>query len=149
MKYIMAFDPGDTTGWAAWDTEGNLQGMGQVTLEDMPTFLHKYDDLEISLVIVEDFILFAKRAVKQAGSRMKASQGIGMLHLWAAQKGAQFLKQPASIKNAAMKWSQISMPGAHSESHKFDAYLHGYYYLVTHDLIKTQLQLEIEAENHG
>jgi hypothetical protein len=147
MKYLLAFDPGDTTGWAAFDEEGSLMNMGHILFSDLPEFLAKYGDTEISYVVVEDFVLFAKRAVKQAGSRMKASQVIGMLKLWAAQKNAILVMQQANIKPAAMKWSQMHMPSDHSQTHQFDAYLHGYYWLHTHGIIKTQLQLEIEAQN--
>lgn len=143
---IIAFDPGDTTGWAAFSGEGDTKMLGQVKFDDLPGFLASMDETKISYVIVEDYRLFAKRAMQQAGSTMKASQVIGMLTLWAAQKGAELVKQPSSIKPAALKWSQIKMPGSHAQSHQYDAYLHGYHWMVSRGLIKTQLQLEMEAK---
>lgn len=143
---ITAWDPGDTTGWAVWDEEGNLLKMGMCALEDIPDvwedILAAYPTRVITTVIVEDFVLFGKRAQSQTGSRMKASQGIGSLRTLARQERADFVLQPASIKSIAMKWSGITMPSDHDKTHEWDAFLHGYHWLVKQKRIQTQLEIE-------
>ncbi len=148
---ILAVDPGDMTGLAYWTEEWVLINFDQCTLDEIP---ERWYELEtehgrVTLVIVEDYILFAKRAMSQTGSRMKASQGIGMVKALASIRGAEVIIQKASIKSTAMKWSQIKMPANHAESHKFDAYLHGYYYGVANGYIKTSLQTQKEIQRNG
>lgn len=146
---ITAWDPGDTTGWAVWDEEGNLLKMGMCALEDIPDvwddLLTQFDDEganPMRTVIVEDFVLFGKRAQSQTGSRMKASQGIGSLRTLARQERAEFILQPASVKSIAIKWSGITMPSDHDKTHEWDAFLHGYHWLVKQKRIQTQLEIE-------
>lgn len=142
----LAFDPGDTTGWAIWDQDGDFLYMGQIAMEDLPFWWERNITVAVRVVIVEEYILFGKRAKQQTGSRMKASQAIGMIKAMASRGSAQVIEQKSNIKPIAIRMSQISMPGNHSESHQYDAYLHGYYYLVGQGIILTQLELEKKAE---
>lgn len=145
---VTAWDPGDTTGYAVWDEAGNLLEMGQCDLEEIPAIwrsIRKHYG-EISTAVVEDFMLFAKRARSQVGSRMKAPQGIGMVKALAASDGAKLVLQKADIKSIAIKWFQITIPSDHSQSHKYDAFLHGSYWLKNEGRIKTVLELQKEAE---
>jgi hypothetical protein len=41
-----------------------------------------------------------------------------------------------------MKWSGITMPSNHDDTHEWDAFLHGYYWLVIEKRIQTQLEIE-------
>lgn len=146
---IYAFDPGDTTGIAIFKETGEVVRLDQLLLEDLIPWLETEaaKQPEISTVVIEDFVLFAKRAVKQSGSRMKASQAIGALKLFASQVGAEVEMQPSSILPIAQKWSQVKMPSNHGQSHQFAAYNHGYYYLVTRRQMPTVLQHREAATN--
>lgn len=144
---ITAWDPGDTTGWACWDENGVMLDMGQCSYEDIPKTFKELEKYGVhKTVIVEDYVLFSKRAQSQVGSRMKAPKGIGSLEALAYTVGATLIKQDASIKSTALKWSQIKMPSRHSSTHKYDAFLHGYYWLVKEGLVKTALELEMEKK---
>lgn len=151
MKILLAVDPGDITGVAWWNidtSEASLLGMKQIPLEELPA-LWEFLDVAVGVshidtVVVEDFVLFGQRAQSQTGSRMKASQGIGMVKALAHMSGSTVVVQKASIKSVALKWSQIKMPKQHSKTHEWDAFLHGYYWLVQQGLAKTALQLEKE-----
>lgn len=139
---ILAFDPGDITGIAVFTSTGELKGMYQVPLEGekgLIAWLHDYAGL-VSMCIVEEFVLYTKKARQQGGSRMKASQAIGAIKTFAHGKGADVVEQRSDIKPMALGWSQIKMPTVHSQTHQFDAYLHGYYWLVKNGIIKTKLQ---------
>jgi hypothetical protein len=139
---ILAVDPGKTTGLSWWTDDYEHRGMEQVPLEDIPTKWFELSDTygPIKLAIVEEFVLFGKRAVQQTGSRMEASQGVGMIKALASANGCEVVIQPSSIKTVALKWSGIKMPSNHKDTHEYDAYLHGYYYFVKEGKIKTALQ---------
>lgn len=129
--YYLAVDPGLASGWATWDVKGDVMDMG--TTKD-------YDELHdmlanlpntIKLVIIEDFVLFKHKAIKQAGSRMPAPKAIGQIETFARLWGATIVKQPANIKSVAEKWTGHSTSKmAHNKTHMWDAYNHGEYYLI-------------------
>lgn len=142
MSDILAFDPGDTTGVAIFSDQGELKQMTQLKLQDLIDFLGGYE-FPVSLVIVEDFRLFKRKAMQQVGSTMPAPQVIGAIKTFASMKGVEVVLQPANIKPLALKWSGIIMPGNHADSHQWDAYLHGYYWLVSNGILQTKLQREL------
>lgn len=143
---LLAFDPGDTTGVAEFTSDGKLMAMLQMNMDELINYLNKFNKT-VDTVVVEDFVLFAKRAQKQAGSRMKASQAIGLIRGFAARHEAKLVIQQANIKPIALKQTGIRLPSQHSKTHQYDAYLHGAYYLIGKGIMKTKLQLEMEAQN--
>lgn len=146
-RVVTAWDPGDTTGYAVW-VDDTLVDMGQVSMEDIP---QKWQEIKGKFgvpthVVVEDYRLFKHRAVQQAGSQMKAPQGIGSLRTLASLEKAEFKLQPASNKVAAKKQFRVTIPSDHSQSHQWDAYLHGASYMLMQGWIKTPLMLEKEKQ---
>lgn len=141
---ILAFDPGDTTGVCEFNERGQVLRLFQLSFDDLLKFLNDYPG-PVMQVVCEDFILFRKKARQQSGSKMKASQAIGMIKAFALRKEAPLAMQGSDIKPMAMKFSQIKMPSNHSESHQYDAFLHGYYWLVKNGMIKTRLQEQISG----
>lgn len=135
---IVAIDPGVANGYAEFEDDGTFVNMGQLVIDDMLEFFMNYDK-PVSTVVIEDYILFRKRAKQQAGSNLPASQVIGAAKMFAKMKGAKFVKQEAGILPIAQKWSQIKMPKDHNESHQISAYNHGYYYLVRNGIRQPQL----------
>lgn len=145
----ISFDPGDTTGYAIWrvkDGQAQIAEFGQMSLDELLNWVNVYDK-PVENVIIEEFKLFAKRAKQQAGSSMKASQAIGALRSFAVRKGARVHMQPANIKFIALKQTQITMPSQHSQTHQWDAYLHGAYWHIKQGMLKTALQREMELKN--
>lgn len=139
MAYYLSADPGLHTGWALWDDKGKFLEMGTTHSNDE---LHK--KLEgisgIKVVIYEDFLLFKHKASKQVGSRMPASQAIGILETFARQWGAEIVKQPSHIKDTAERLSGMKTKRlAKHLTHKIDAYNHGYFYLVRNKIIEVKL----------
>ena len=147
---ILACDPGDMCGIAVWSDKWEKLLLTQVTLEELPDTWAKIeaDYGRVSLAIVEDFVLFSQRAKQQSGSRMKASQGIGMLKALANLSAAEIVFQPSSVYRIGAKYAGIEIPTKHADSHQWVAYSHGYYFGVKNGLIKSQLQLKKERE-HG
>jgi hypothetical protein len=103
---------------------------------------------KITVVVIEDFRLFFKRARKQAGSNMPASRGIGALEALCDIYGAKKVVQSPGVKEIGRKFAGMKeMPANHAETHKFDAVVHGVYYMRGIGLIKTALQKQKEREN--
>jgi hypothetical protein len=138
---LIAFDPGDTTGFAIFSDEGVCVQIGQIPFRDMPEWLQSLMG-EYSTIVVEDYRIQSHKAKQQSGSTVKAAQVIGMLKLFASEIRAKVVMQRANIKSIALKWSQIKLPSDHAQTHQYDAYLHGIYYLVSNDLVPTQLELQ-------
>lgn len=110
----------------------------QSAFEDLlPTFL-EIEDVEVVLVVCEDYKLFRKKATKQVGSKFVASQIIGALKLWTKQQGIKLIMQDPDKKDLGEKYSGRKPPSNHALSHKVDAYNHGAYRLTLMDSYERQ-----------
>lgn len=131
---LLAVDPGIANGWAEF-TDGILTDWGTVKgVNEFDDWLHsrphKYDQ-----VVFEDYRLFRHKAQQQIGSRFEAVQVIGMLGSWARRQGAKTDRQPSSILPIGAKYSGWAMPSDHSKSHHVSAIAHGFYWLVSNNMI--------------
>lgn len=152
---LVALDPGNTAGLAWWDLDPapdpgrrTLLGLKQIPDEEIPAFMMDLAKQHtIKYLVVEDFVLFGKRAKQQSGSRMKASKGIGKFEMLAEMLKAKLIMQPSSILPIAIKRAGIDMPHAHSQTHQYSAYVHGYYYMLEQGWILSALQLDMRDGN--
>jgi hypothetical protein len=121
------FDPGDTTGICLFNDEFQPYEFKQLSLNELIQWASKVDPV-FSIVGYEKFIVFRQKAHTQVGSTMQVSQAIGAIKMLAARCDAKVVEQQPDIKPLALRWSGIKMPGSHSQTHQYDAFLHGYYY---------------------
>ena len=147
----LAYDPGKTTGWARFSDAGEAVSYGQVDLDELMEHLDEmaFEREEIKAVIVEDWLLFKKKAVQQVGSRMEASQAIGILKKFAKDNNAEFILQPSNVKSIAQKWTQLKPVGSHANSHWVDAFNHGAYYLINAGIRQTELERQHDSKTSG
>ena len=136
---LIAVDPGDTSGICIFNDDSSVKKMMQLNLEEFTKWAATYDG-PVDTIVYEKFIVFRQKAHTQVGSTMKVSQAVGMLKMMAHSTGAKLVEQGPDIKKIAIKWSGIIMPSQHSQTHKWDAFLHGYYYLVKEGKIKHDLE---------
>lgn len=139
--HYLALDPGLHTGWATWDSKGDVITMGTV---------HNYDELHnllasfptcIKTVIIEDFVLFKHKAREQSGSKMPAPKAIGQIETFARLWGANIVKQPSHIKaNAERMTGKSTKNMAKIRTHMWDAYNHGEFYLITKGIKKLSIE---------
>ncbi len=142
MTTIVAFDPGETTGFAAGQWLGGKEiGLTEVTqiLWD-DRFYHTRDLLKFHRpdhVIVEAFRLYPHRAKSQIGKTFPSSQMIGIIQAYAYEQGIlnRVTIQPASNR------SSVKIPDEHllmvgSSSHIQDAYRHLRYFVIVNLLRK-------------
>jgi len=139
---ILAVDPGDTTGYAVLHMDGRCRLWGHKSAEDFITWLGTAPLDTVEHIVIEDFVLFARKAKKQTGSRFKTVQVIGALKMRAGQLGIPFHMQGSDIKPIAERWSKVFPPADHSKSHKYDAFNHGFYWLVKHGYAPTAWERE-------
>lgn len=140
----LSFDPGKTTGWALFDDVGQVMSTGQDTIEQLIAHCEEWRKYALKAIIYEDFVIFKHKAAKMAGSRMEASQAIGIIKGLAQYNNVELVRQGSDIKPIAQKWTQIKPPSDHSKSHWVDAFNHGAYYLIQHKIRKSALEMEQE-----
>lgn len=142
----LAYDPGKTTGWARFNDDGTIHSTGQVDLSGLLTHLADMrDDGEpIKAIIYETFVLFKHKAQQQTGSKMEASQAIGMIKTLHNETGCSLIEQAPNVKYIAQKWSGVKPPSNHADSHWVDAFNHGVFFLVKLGIRKTALEEENE-----
>lgn len=141
MAKLIGVDPGKITGIAIFNDDGTYDTFGQLTIEQMIQFSNEYEP-EVKMIVVEDFVLFKRRALQQSGSRMHASRVIGMMEVMAARKGARLIKQPAERKLDGEKLSGKKPPSDHSQSHQIDAFNHLFYRMHEMGLVRSKLEQE-------
>lgn len=138
-KLWLAFDPGQTTGWAVLDDQAEVVDFGQVKYDNLSDFLKKETRM-FQAVIIEEYRVFRKRAMQHAGSDLKTSQAIGKLKFWAELNDFPVVMQASSILPIAEKWSQVKMPKDHDASHQVSAFLHGAYYLMKNRIAPSAIE---------
>lgn len=127
----IALDPGDTTGWAAADAEGNLLEYGQFKLAEQNKWLDAHIRPNIKEVIVEDYKNYAHKTQKN-WSRNQTSKNIGAIEMICELRGVPYYLQMANVKKIGYKFAGLGQaPSNHAISHQFDAVAHLVYRLRT------------------
>lgn len=140
----LAFDPGDTWGWAAFDDKGEVIQWGQFHKDNAALALDELLTSMIVTVVVEDYRNYANK-VQKKWSRNDTSKGIGKVEVLCELRGIQYVLQGAHVKSIGYKWSGlIAAPSNHSISHQYDAIAHGVYYLQSAGIRKAGLALPKE-----
>ena len=137
----LAFDPGNTTGWAEFDAHGKIVDHGQIEngVEGLTEFLFSYDK-PVQTVIYESYMVRPDdHSVKaNVGSKLETVQAIGIIRGWAYTIKAELAPQQQQIKKIAELQAGFKVKGDHKNSHWQDAVLHGVYYLVKNGKRKTK-----------
>ncbi len=138
--YYLSIDPGKTSGWVTWDSNGNMLKQGQTKGPiEFESLLEELSD-SVRVAVVEDFTLYRSHALQQSGSKMETSKLIGVIESWCRRNDVNLVMQPASILSIAQLWSGVKMPKNHAKSHWVSAYNHGYYYLIKKNIRKLELR---------
>lgn len=149
MGFYLSFDPGKTTGWAMFDGQGQVIKYGQASLEELIDLTAEWEKMPLTAIIYESFVLFRHKARQQTGSKMEASQAIGIIKTLARKTDATLVEQDPTIKSLAQKWTQLKPIGDHAQSHWVDAFNHGAYWLIRQGIRKTALEMEQERKNEN
>lgn len=129
---ILFVDPGDTTGYAIFEEDGELLTKGQA---DFDKFLDFLIQNTFDRIVVEDYRLRKGKQAQQTGSRFQAVQVIGALKYVARQERIGFELVNVQAKTLGSMYSGVKPPSDHKKSHEIDAYNIGIYWLVANDII--------------
>lgn len=123
--YLLALDPGETTGFATFDANGDSLEIGEVFSDaELDELL---DRVAPDLIVVEDWV--TNPHVHMGGNKQLTARTIGSVESWARRHTAKVILQPNTIKSIGYRWAGIPKPKNKSLSHRSDAYVHGVYYL--------------------
>jgi predicted RNase H-like nuclease (RuvC/YqgF family) len=134
-EMVVSVDPGDTTGVALWNAEGELIWKRKMSLDD---FIYWCDDpgqqlLNVTVVVCEDYTQRPKKMNRQ-GNKVKAAQGIGVAKAFAQKHKAKFVaQQPAILSVAAL---HTRTPHRSHQPDDVSAFLHGYFYFESVGVLK-------------
>ena len=129
---ILVVDPGDTTGYAVFEEDGEFVDKGQA---DFDKFLDFLMASTFTRIVVEDYRLRKGKQAQQTGSRFQAVQVIGALKYLARQERIGIDLVNVQAKTLGSMYSGVKPPSDHKKSHEIDAYNIGIYWLVANDII--------------
>ncbi len=132
----LCFDPGHTTGWAAF-SQFDLISSGEVDTDDIEKATHE-TELLISeympdVIVIEDYRVYRSRAKHHAGSDMLTTRVIGCIETLAIMSHVpHVVKQPAHIAKGFCTNHKLKDWGFYKEGakHADDAIRHGCFYLL-------------------
>lgn len=138
LNHFLAYDPGETTGWASANELGSLTGCGAVSggLEGLMTHFGSLDPLP-ELVIYEGYMV--RPYVSHAWSDVPTIQYIGAIKLWCRQNSIAVVEQQPRIKTTGYKWAGLKKAKSKKDSHHRDAVAHLAYYLYHQGLWEIRL----------
>ncbi len=136
-EYILAFDPGHTTGWALFN-DRQIRDHGQINTEDIGDATRNVSALfmlwpEVKTVVIEDYRVYKWRAKHHVGSPMLTTRVIGCIEtLCVQQQITNIIKQPAHIAKSFCTDKKLKDWGFYEkgQKHANDAIRHGAYYLL-------------------
>lgn len=137
-------DPGETTGWAKFDNNGEMCGIGQRKgFESLCVWLNEEINQSncflIKRVVIEEFKLYPWKSIAQAWSEFFTVEVIGAVRAICFKFSIPFEKVPA--KNYSMGFLYMGMevpPHSHRLHDQMVAQAHGVYWLQTHGIRKPQ-----------
>lgn len=130
IESLLAFDPGETTGWAYF--EGlTLVDCGQLATADIRPSVSTYTKLiakkQPQYAVMEEYRVYAWKAKEHSGSTLVTARLIGVLETLMVQQGIPFKKQSASVGKAFMTDDRLKSFGMYKQGQKHarDAIRHG------------------------
>jgi hypothetical protein len=138
----LALDPGEVTGWALFDEQGEILKFGQFGQGRQTAWLTTNLTENLKAVIIEDYRNYANKRQKN-WSRNQTSKNIGAIEMLCEMRSVPYFLQPANIKSIGYKWAGlVEAPSNHAISHQYDAVVHGVYFLRTKGILKPSIPKE-------
>ncbi len=133
----LAFDPGETTGWAWADKNGmpmppkspTTNPHGQISNQDaLIDFLEALNPVP-SVIIVEKWKLSPDQSKGMYWTEMITPQNIGIIKAYARRHQVEIVWQETGVKKAGYGLAMLKPTSNHRDSHWRDAKAHLEYYL--------------------
>ena len=131
MKSILAFDPGESTGWCFRDREGRV--WGGTLPKDHKKVAHTIEATMPRIVVIERFNLYPQMAKSLAWNSFYPCEVIGVIKYMCAELHIPIIEQAPSVKKYfggfKSDWEQVKQtPGFKLTEHVKDAYQHLKYF---------------------
>lgn len=143
LNYI-AFDPGKSTGIAAWEDPAKdpvILGL-EVDEEGLDLLFDYLDKQETPPLkfIYEEYRVFNDRFNHQ-GKSILTEQVIGQIRGWARRHDTEVVRQRPGCLRTGLTWAGVDIPRGHPADW-LSAFGHGYFYLYNNDYIKKSRVLQ-------
>lgn len=149
----VSIDPGGSTtgrtiGVVMWDESGLPLKMEQYNQDELDEFLQNLQEVKdtLKVIIVESYRVFSHKLEAHRNKKMLTSECIGRIKFAAKTLGVPVVEQPSTILSTAEKWAGAKMPSNHARSHSVSAYLHGYFYLHKHGVLRARVLERIQGK---
>lgn len=137
---LIAFDPGQSTGWAVLRTankSGIVEKFGVTrTPEKLFEVLDEYGGVD--LAICEDYIInpaVMRKGFTHAWDKGLTLRAIGAIQFWCREHNIEFVLQQPSTKPAGYGFMGATYVKGKAGQHHLDAIAHGVYYCVKNKLL--------------
>lgn len=139
---ILAWDPGETTGWAELNEKAELKNCGNAKgmIGVMGVFELYEGENKPDHVVIEEYRVFPGKAMMLTGKNNQTSQIEGMITAWCLKNKIKFTKYSSSLVEIQQKHSQVKPTGSHSNTHYVYAYNHGWWWLYKNKYVVSKLQ---------
>lgn len=125
-SYYLALDPGESTGWATFNEDGNGNQLG--TAKGRVEVYNLLRDVNPNTIIMEDWK--TKQGAHLGGDRMETVRVIGAVEYYAYMHKCHIHEQPNTIKGIGYMWAGLEKPTSSDPMrHAKDAYVHGVHWL--------------------
>lgn len=157
MTLVLSFDPGKNhgssksgTGWCIQDENtvydfGVTQDLNKFLSSQLVVALKTLTYTDPIVVVYEGYQIRKETVAQNVGIQLSAVENIGAIKLFAvlmnAKEVVQFMPQQKPTQWKVTGKNPTKVPKA--QSHWIDAYNHGRYYLVTHNLAPSALEIEM------
>jgi hypothetical protein len=138
----LAIDPGETTGWAAFDESGTIVAIGQFKQAEQNDWLDANIKPTLKAVITEDY---TNHPGKQRNwTRNQTSKNIGSIETVCHLRRVPIFLQRNTCKSIGYKYMGMEPPSNHSISHQYDAAAHGTYWLRIKGILRPTIPKAVE-----
>lgn len=131
MPNYFAIDPGETTGYALFDSQGRVTKRGQIYgRNEFCAILEKLlsnRDRGVTHVLFETYKIFPW--VNQGGSEVPAAKVIGVIEYLCDKYDIYCIGVDPRHKRIGYAWAGIKRPANHALSHEWDAVAIGEFWL--------------------
>lgn len=133
----IALDPGDTTGYATFYSDGSIKDMEYYSMDEVRSRFEQDIWNHPLAVICEDWRLYPDAARHFYFSPMPTAKLIGWLEGVCYMQSIDFILQAAQIKASGYKmWGRKPLPKSNPMNHAYDAVVHGRHYLIKNGIIQ-------------
>lgn len=137
--FVVSIDPGDTCGVALWSVHGLLYWKKKMSLEEFIDWCEEFDS-SLSIVVCESYTHRPGQRYEKKGSKMKASQGIGVAKSLAKKHKAKFVSSDPTVLRITALHADVKVPQKSHIDDDVSAYLHGFRYFIDAGILKPVLQ---------